>query len=136
MLPEPVAELIVGIKVDPQFGHHLLLGAGGTLVELWQDVALVLLPASAAEVLAALRSLRIMPALEGYRSGSAADLEAVVEAISRIALLAVAERDRILELEINPLMVYQSGGGAIAADALIRLQAPSGTSAQSMEEGP
>jgi acetate---CoA ligase (ADP-forming) len=135
MLPEPVAELIVGIKVDAQLGPHLLLGAGGTLVELWHDVALVLLPASAAEVLAALRSLRIMSALEGYRSGSAADLEAVVEAISRIALLAMAQRDRILELEINPLMVYQKGEGAIAADALIRLQAPCGTSAQSMEEG-
>jgi acyl-CoA synthetase (NDP forming) len=134
MLPAPVAELIVGVRFDPQFGPYLLLGAGGTLVELWQDTALLFLPVLPAEVRDALRALRIMPVLEGYRGREAADLDAAVEAIGRIGALAVAERHRLVEIEVNPLMVYSRGEGAIAADAVIRLRPQPQRSAQAMEE--
>lgn len=120
MLPRPVAELIVGIETDPHFGPHLVLGAGGIMAELWRDTGLLLLPAEPADVLEALRALRIWPVLEGFRNAPAADVDAIVRIVCRVGALALAQE--IAALEINPLMVY--GDGAIAADALVRTQAP------------
>ncbi len=119
MLPPPIAELIVGIDVDPQFGPHLLIGAGGTRAELWRDVALLLLPAAPAEIEDALRTLRIWPQLQGWRGAPAADVDAVVDAACRIGALAQDPQAQVLELDVNPLFVYPDG--AIAADALIRV---------------
>jgi acyl-CoA synthetase (NDP forming) len=134
MLPPPLLELIVGVAVDPQFGPHLVLGAGGTLVELWRDTALLVLPAARGDVEAALRTLRIWPLLAGHRGAPAADLEATLDAVGRIGALAVEHANRLLELEVNPLMVYRTGEGAIAADALIRLAAPIERQAPTMEQ--
>jgi acyl-CoA synthetase (NDP forming) len=133
MLPPPLVELIVGVAVDPQFGPHLMLGAGGTLVELPRDTALLVLPATPGDVEAALRALRIWPLLAGHRGAPAADLEATLDAVGRIGAFAVEHANRLLELEVNPLMVYRTGEGAIAADALIRLAAPIERQAPTME---
>jgi acyl-CoA synthetase (NDP forming) len=134
MLPPPLLELIVGVAVDPQFGPHLVVGAGGTLVELWRDTALVLLPTAPGDVEATLRALRIWPLLAGDRGAPAADLDAIVDAVARIGAFATEHADRLLELDVNPLMVYPAGAGAIAADALIRLLAPLETAAPTMEQ--
>jgi acyl-CoA synthetase (NDP forming) len=134
MLPPPLLELIVGVGVDPQFGPHLMVGAGGTLVELWRDTALLVLPAAPGDVEAALRRLRIWPLLAGHRGTPAADLEAVLDAVSRIGTFATEHADRLLEVDVNPLMVYRTGEGAIAADALIRLAAPIERQAPTMEQ--
>ena len=124
MLPPPLVELIVGIDTDPQFGQYLLVGAGGVQAELWRDTALLLLPALPNEVRAALQALRIWPLLTGWRGAPAGDVEAIVEVVSRIGALALERRGQILELDVNPLMVYAVGQGVVAADALIRLAAP------------
>ncbi|MDX1541671.1 MAG: acetate--CoA ligase family protein, partial [Geminicoccaceae bacterium] len=121
MLPKPLVELIVGIDVDPQFGPHLVIGAGGQLVELWQDTRVLLLPADPDEIRSALGDLRVAPVLLGYRGRPPADVEAVVEVICRLGAFALQERQRLLEVDINPLMVYPAPEGVIAADALIRL---------------
>ena len=124
MLPPPLVELIVGIDTDPQLGPHLLVGAGGVHAEVWRDAALLLLPALPDEVRAALRALRIWPLLAGWRGAPAGDVEAIVEVVLRIGALALEQRAQILELDVNPLMVYAVGQGVVAADALIRLAAP------------
>ena len=62
-----VAELIVGVKRDPQFGLVLVVGAGGILVEMMEDAATLLLPAGRAEIEAALGALRVARLLRGYR---------------------------------------------------------------------
>ncbi len=134
MLPPPVAELIVGIDTDPQFGPHLLVGAGGVQAELWRDTALLLLPALADEVRDALRALRIWPLLAGWRGAPPCDVEAIVEVVLRIGALALERRALILELDVNPLMVYAVGQGVVAADALIRLAAPLDVPAPAREE--
>jgi acetate---CoA ligase (ADP-forming) len=134
MLPPPLLELIVGVAVDPQFGPHLVIGAGGAWVELWRDTALLLLPMAEGDVEAALRALRLWPLLAGHRGAPAADLDAIVDAVSRIGALAIEHADRLLELDVNPLMVYPAGRGAVAADALIRLAAPLEMAAPSMEQ--
>ena len=74
MVGDVVAELIVGVQRDPQFGLALVVGAGGILVELVEDAAMLLLPTSAEEVEAAIRRLKIAKLLAGYRGKPAADM--------------------------------------------------------------
>jgi acyl-CoA synthetase (NDP forming) len=119
MVGDVVAELIVGIQRDPQFGLALVVGAGGILVELVEDAAMLLLPTSAEEVEAAIRRLKIAKLLAGYRGKPAADMGALVKSIMAIAAFAEAHRDTLLELDVNPLMVRADG--AVAVDALVVL---------------
>ena len=119
MVGDVVAELIVGIQRDPQFGLALVVGAGGILVELVEDAAMLLLPTSAEEVEAAIRRLKIAKLLAGYRGKPAADMAALVKSIMAIAAFAEAHRDTLLELDVNPLMVRADG--AVAVDALVVL---------------
>ena len=118
--PDVVAELIVGLHRDPQLGLLLTVGSGGTFVELAADSATLLLPVSEAEVRAALSGLRCAPVLEGYRGRAPADVDAAVAAVLGIARFAVEHRDRLEELDVNPLGVCARGSGAVALDALIR----------------
>jgi acyl-CoA synthetase (NDP forming) len=114
-----VAELIVGIKRDPPFGPALVIGAGGVLVEMVKDSAALLLPTSPAAIEAALRGLRVAGLLQGYRGRPAGDVAATVRAIASVAEAAIALGDRLVELDVNPLLVLPEGQGAIAVDALI-----------------
>ncbi len=119
MVGDVVAELIVGIQRDPQFGLGLVVGAGGILVELVEDAAMLLLPTTAEEVEAAIRKLKIAKLLGGYRGKAAADIPALVKSVMAIAAFAEAHRANLLELDVNPLMVRADG--AVAVDALVVL---------------
>jgi acetyl-CoA synthetase len=117
-----VAELIVGVVRDPQFGLFLTLGAGGVFVELLRQTEQVLLPASRADILAALARLPLYRVLEGYRGKPGCDMPALVDAITAIAAWAMAHADRLEEMDVNPLLALPSG--AMAVDALIRMREP------------
>ncbi len=117
MQAAPLAELIVGVKRDPLFGMVLVIGAGGIFVELLKDARPLLLPTSRGEVETALRSLKTFPLLDGFRGRSRAALEPVIDAILAIAAYAGEARETLLELDVNPLMVYDNA--AVAVDALI-----------------
>jgi len=119
MVPKPIAELLVGIRHDPLFGPVMLIGAGGTLVEIWRDTATLLLPTDPASIREALLSLRIAPLLAGHRDAPAADIEGIVSTIGRIAQFGHSQRDRLVELDVNPLMILPDR--AIAADVLLRI---------------
>ena len=121
MVTGGVAELIVGVTRDPLFGPVMTLGSGGVLVELLQDSATLLLPASHDDIEAALRGLKLFPLLDGYRGRPNADLDAAVHAILGIASFALEHADEIDELDINPLIVCRQGKGAWVADALLVL---------------
>jgi len=97
-------ELIVGVHWDPVFGPVLLLGRGGTEVEAEHDTALVLLPASAADIVRAMKSLRIAGRLQGSRRRAGVDLEALAAAVHGLCEQYLARGD-IAEIEINPLAV-------------------------------
>ncbi|MDE2446344.1 MAG: acetate--CoA ligase family protein, partial [Alphaproteobacteria bacterium] len=119
MVQGAVAELIVGLKSDPQFGLALVIGAGGILTELLKDSVTLLLPTSQSEILRALKKLRIWKMAEGFR-GKSGDQQAVVSAIEAIAKFAAAHEGLIDELDVNPLFVLPNG--AIAADALVSMR--------------
>jgi acetyl-CoA synthetase len=125
MVPDAVAELLVGVHHDPAFGHALTLGAGGVLVELVRDTVTLLLPASGEEIEAALSSLRVWPLLRGFRGRPAGDLRAAVDAIQAVAAY-VRDHPEVTELDVNPLLVLPEGRGAVAADVLLRRIAPHG----------
>ena len=119
MVSDVVAELIVGVKRDPQFGLALVIGAGGILVEMVQDSAMLLLPTDRAAIERAIDGLKIAKLLKGYRGRPAGDLRAVANAVAAVAAFAEAHRGNLLELDVNPLMVLKSG--AVAVDALVVL---------------
>jgi acetyl-CoA synthetase len=119
MVDDAIAELIVGVVRDPQFGMALLLGAGGVLAELMSDTVTLLLPVTRTDIEQALRRLRVWRLVEGYR-GRCGDGAAVVRAVEAVVAFADAHRDRLEELDINPLRVLPER--AVAVDALIRLR--------------
>jgi acyl-CoA synthetase (NDP forming) len=121
MVTGAVAELIIGLKSDPQFGLALVLGAGGILTELLKDSATLILPTSRPEIERALKSLKIWKLIEGFRNKSG-DQEGVIRAIEAIAGFAESRRGSIEELDVNPLLVLPPGQGAVAVDALIRMR--------------
>jgi acetyl-CoA synthetase len=122
MIGGVVAELIVGVVRDEQFGPYLLLGGGGILVELMKDSASLLLPATRQQILHALSKLKCAPLLNCFRGCPPADLKAAADIILAVADIVETDPSAINELDINPLMVLAEGQGAVAADALICLE--------------
>ena len=121
MVIDAVAEVLVGVTVDPQFGQLLVLGAGGVLAELLRDSITLLPPFDAPSIEAALRSLRVAELLTGFRGRPAGDLPALVQTALACARYAQANLETLAELDINPVIVRPAGLGAVAVDALIRL---------------
>lgn len=111
------AELLLGIKRDPQFGPMIVIGAGGTLVELLSDVQLATAPVTAAHARRLLSRLKIHRMLADMRGVGALDIDAVADAIERLGWLAHDFRESLLELDINPLLVDRQGRGITAVDA-------------------
>jgi len=119
MVTGAVAELIVGIKRDDQYGPALVIGAGGILVELIADSVSLLLPTDRAAVTRAVESLSSYKLIKGFRGNKAGDMTAIVDAVLSVAAFAESNWDRLMELDINPLLVLSEGQGVVAADALI-----------------
>ncbi|MBP2236827.1 acyl-CoA synthetase (NDP forming) [Sinorhizobium kostiense] len=120
MIESPVAELIVGALRDPVAGPVLTLGAGGILVELLNDSAILMLPATEQDIREAIDGLKIARLLYGYRGAPKADVAALVKIVAAVASYVVTHASKLEELDINPIMVLPEGRGAVAADALIR----------------
>lgn len=118
MEPPPVAELLVGIRRDPQFGYSLTLGSGGVLAELVGDAETVLLPATGTEIASALGRLRVAALLRGYRGRSGADVPALVAMLEALTQSVLAQGTSVEEIEINPLFVHRRG--VCAVDAVMR----------------
>ena len=117
MMQGVVAELIIGINTDPLFGHYLVVGAGGILVEILQDAQSLLLPTNKNEVMRVLANLKCAPILMGYRGQPSADMDAIVDAV--MAVLDYSQKHPVYELDINPLLALKQG--VVAVDALIQL---------------
>jgi len=128
MIDGAAGEIVVGFDRDPHFGDYLVVGSGGTLVELLADRKILLLPTDAAAVREALAGLRLAPLLRGYRGRPEADLDAAAQMIAGLAGHPLRRERGILSVEINPLMVMPkdrpAGPGAWVADALMRAAPP------------
>ena len=115
----PVAEILVGARVDPDFGPLIVVGAGGIDVELYKDVAVRIAPISEVEALAALASTRISRVLEGWRGGPPADRKATARGIAALSRFIADFAGELREVEINPFAVFEAGKGCLALDCVI-----------------
>ncbi len=119
----PGIELVVGAKRDPRWGPVVIVGAGGVLVEVLQDVRL--LPADLPESALAQEILRLRAAriLRGYRGGAPADVAAAAHTAALVSDLMLTTPE-ITEIDINPLVVFPDGHGVVALDALVATADP------------
>jgi acetate---CoA ligase (ADP-forming) len=121
MVVDGVAEILVGLTVDPQFGQVLVLGAGGVLTEYLHDSTTLLPPFTEAAIRQGLQRLNVLRLLKGFRGKPAGDVDALVQAILAVANYAKAHVDSLVELDVNPIIVRPQGRGVVAVDALIRI---------------
>jgi acyl-CoA synthetase (NDP forming) len=111
-------ELIVGARNDPEWGPVLLVGFGGVLAEAMHDLRLLAPDLGIDAVVAELNALKCSALLRGFRGSPPLDVRAAAEIVCRLGALVCA-MPGIREVDINPVVVYPEGEGAIALDALI-----------------
>ncbi len=116
----PGVDMLVGMVHDRSFGPVVVCGAGGTAVELMNDVSVRVTPLTDLDASDMVRSLRTFPLLDGYRGRPKADIGALEDTVLRIAALVEAHPE-IAELDCNPVIVLASG--AVVVDARIRIEA-------------
>ena len=110
------AELFLGATCDPQFGPMVLVGAGGVLVEFLQDVRTAPAPLALPDARALIEGLRAAPLLHGLRGRPPADIDAAADALMRLSWLAADLGPRLVEFDMNPLILRAAGQGVIAVD--------------------
>lgn len=123
VLVEPMAgpgtEMILGVNRDPDFGPLLMMGMGGVLVEVLNDVVLTPVPVTAVEAARLLRKLKGYPLLEGVRGQPPADVAALAALIESLSRFAAAQGESLGELDLNPVIVHPEGQWVTIADALL-----------------
>lgn len=117
-------EVLIGMSRDPQFGPLVTFGLGGIYVEALKDVTFRIAPFGEADAYEMLSEIRAHSLLDGVRSKPPVDKAALVDALLRISKL-VTDFPDILELDINPLMVYEKGQGVLALDMRMILRSGS-----------
>jgi acyl-CoA synthetase (NDP forming) len=123
-LIESGQEMIVGVNRDPALGPLVLVGLGGSLVEVLADVAVLIAPLTDDDVREMLESLKSYRLLTGFRGAPPLDVDARRQVLHRVSAL-VDDVDEIVEMDLNPVFVLARG--AVVADARIRLAMPSGS---------
>ena len=114
-----IAELIIGMTTDPQFGPALMFGLGGIFVEIYKDVSFRVCPITEYDANEMIHEIKAFPILDGFRGSPKADIDTLVEILLKISEL-VMENPEIDQLDLNPVIVYEKG--VIVVDARIILK--------------
>ena len=120
-------ETIAGVNRDPAFGSAVVVGLGGIFVELLRDVSLELAPLSPSRAKAMINRLQAAKLLQGFRGKQPADVAALEETLVRLGRMAHALGERLVSLDLNPLMVLPEGQGVRIVDIVMQAR-PSGDS--------
>ena len=127
MVTGDVVETIAGVNRDPAFGSAVVVGLGGIFVELLRDVSLELAPLSPSRAKAMINRLQAAKLLQGFRGKQPADVAALEETLVRLGRMAHALGERLVSLDLNPLMVLPEGQGVRIVDIVMQAR-PSGDS--------
>ena len=122
-MAESGLEVIIGMTRDPQFGPMLMFGLGGIFVEVMKDVTFHLAPITEEEAVQMLKATRSYQLLEGKRGLKEVDINAIAVALQRISQLTT-DFPQIQELDINPLIVGETGNEPVVADARMTFAKP------------
>ena len=114
-----ILEVFAGVSRDPDFGLVLAFGAGGVLIEALDDVALRPLPLRAGDAEGMIAETRVAALLGGFRGRPPGDVGALARTLEAIGDLAWVERESMGELDVNPIVVRETGAGCVVVDALI-----------------
>ena len=112
-------EVIVGVKNDPQFGPVIVFGLGGVFVEVMRDVSRRVAPITRREAEEMIREIKGFPLLDGARGRAKADVDALADLLVCVSQMAVDLRERVSEIDLNPVRVLPAGHGVCALDALL-----------------
>lgn len=112
-------ELIAGVTRDPQFGPLLMVGSGGILVELLEDVALAVPPLTHTQARELLRQTQAWKLLGGYRGRPAGDIAALEALLCNLSRLALEQASQVTSLDLNPVIVLPAGQGVKVVDARV-----------------
>jgi len=115
-------EVIIGVNRDPQFGPLLMFGLGGVYVEALKDVTFRVAPIDRREAKEMLSEIRAYSLLRGVRGEKPSDLDAIADTLVRVSQL-VTDFPNIVELDINPLLVFPAGQGVLGLDMRLALKA-------------
>ncbi|MBD3215365.1 MAG: acetyl-CoA synthetase [Candidatus Lokiarchaeota archaeon] len=119
MAKEPIAELIIGMTTDPQFGPALMFGIGGILVELLEDVSFRIAPITEYDAKEMIHEIKGFPLLDGFRGKPKADITAIVDVLMKISEF-VMDHQEVYEMDLNPVFIYEDG--IMCVDARIILK--------------
>ncbi|NUT76840.1 acetate--CoA ligase family protein [Pseudomonas sp. C1C7] len=111
-------EFMLGVVVDPLFGPLVVIGEGGTLVEIRKDTVSLLAPFTTAQAMQAIERLRIAPVLKGARGQPPLDAHGLARAAVALGDFALQHQTNLLSVDINPVMVMAEG--VVAVDAVIQ----------------
>jgi acetyltransferase len=114
-------EVIIGMIQDPTFGPTLMFGLGGIYVEILKDVKFAIAPVNENDVASMISGIRTHKLLEGSRGSAPTDIPAIKDIILRVSQLVI-DFPEINEFEINPLIVFDEGEGALAVDMRLILK--------------
>jgi acetyltransferase len=120
-MAEPGKEIIIGMNRDPRFGPLLMFGLGGIYVEVLKDVSFRLAPIRELSAYHMIEQIKGYKMLESFRGEPPSDIPSIAECLMRLSQL-VMDFPEIIELDVNPLFVYQEGRGARVIDARILLR--------------
>jgi acetate---CoA ligase (ADP-forming) len=115
-------ELVIGMVDDPTFGPIMMLGFGGTTVELFGDVVHTPAPVDEAEATRMILSLKSVRLLTGFRGATPIDLAPLARLVAALSRAALTLRDQVREFELNPVIVHEDGSGLTIADALLMMK--------------
>ena len=115
--PAGGVEMALGVVRDPLLGAMVMIGIGGTLIELLDDKVWVLAPSNHTEVAHAIDRLKCRPLLDGLRGNPAVDVDGFVDAAVQLSILAGELMEVIAEIDVNPVLV--SSDGCLALDVLV-----------------
>ncbi len=118
-MADPGVEIIIGANKDPQFGHVIMFGLGGVLVEMLRDVSLRLVPLTPRDAREMVREIKSLPLLQGYRQYPACSLESIEKALLDLSSF-LEKHEEVRELDLNPIFCYANG--LVAVDARVVLE--------------
>ena len=113
-------ELIVGGKWDPAFGQVVIIGMGGIYTELFKDISVRMAPVNEKSAMKMIDEIQGSAILKGFRGKPSYDLRAVARCAAGLSRL-LADHPEIVNLDVNPLVVYEKGKGCIIVDAKIEV---------------
>jgi acyl-CoA synthetase (NDP forming) len=115
-------EIIVGVTRDLQFGHAVMFGMGGTLVEVLRDVSFRIVPFSERDAAEMIEETRGAKSLQGVRGGRPADVAALAQLLVEVSNLVARHRE-IDEMDLNPVIVHEKGLTVVDARVVLASQA-------------